>query len=174
MVKMDIKIREYRDSDYTACVALYRELAQRHAEVYEDPSIAAHDFTRVFNEYLGRSDRRGAWVAETDSHVVGLVGLLDRIGEKGVCEIEPLVVSSNYRDKGIGSMLVEYTKEEAKTKGYRFFTIRPELRNEEAFALYVRLGFNLIGQVELFQDLRPELGRTWKTGIKILGHTLRY
>lgn len=171
---MEIAIREYKDADYAACITLYKELAQRHAEVYEDPSIAAHDFTCVFDEFLGRSDRQGAWVAEIDGRVVGLVGLLDRVGEKGVCEVEPLVVSGEYRNKGIGSKLVEYVKEEAKTKGYRFFSIRPELRNEEAFKLYVKLGFNLVGGVELFQDLLPERGRKWQSGIEILGHKLRY
>ncbi len=172
--KMELKIREYRNADRAACVALYLELAQRHAEVYQDPSIATHDFGQIFHEYLGRSDRRGTWVAEKDGRVVGLIGLLNRIGEKGVCEIEPLVVSSDSRSEGIGSKLVEYVKEEAKNKGYRFFTVRPELRNEEAFKLYVSLGFNLVGGVELFQDLSPELGRTWKSGVEILGHKLRY
>jgi ribosomal protein S18 acetylase RimI-like enzyme len=85
-----------------------------------------------------------------NGHVCGLVGLLDRVGEAGVCEIEPLVVSADFRDKGIGSKLVEYVKKEAKAKGYRFFSVRPELRNEEAFKLYVKLGFNLVGGVELF------------------------
>jgi GNAT superfamily N-acetyltransferase len=171
---MVTKIREYKDSDYNTCVALYKELAQRHAEVYEDPAIADKDFGQILDEYLGRSDRRGTWVAETGGRVTGLIGLLNRVGEKGVCEIEPLVVCSESRGEGIGSKLVAYVKEEAKKKGYRFFSVRPELRNEEAFKLYVKLGFNLVGGVELFQDLMPERGRTWKSGVEILGQKLRY
>ncbi|MBN1160968.1 MAG: GNAT family N-acetyltransferase [Dehalococcoidales bacterium] len=170
----NVIMRQYRASDYAACIALYKELAQRHAEVYEDPTIAAHDFKQVFDEYLGRSDRRGTWVAVMDDRVVGIIGLLDRTGEKGVCEIEPMVVSTDSRGEGIGSKLVAYVKEETKKKGYRFFTVRPELRNEQAFKFYVKLGFNLVGGVELFQDLSPELGRTWKSGIEILGQKLRY
>jgi ribosomal protein S18 acetylase RimI-like enzyme len=171
---MNIRIREYRDADYSACVALNRELAQHHAKIYEDPSIAEGDFEHYFDEYLGRVDRRGTWVAELNSNVIGLVGLLDRVGEIGVVEIEPLVVAGDARDKGIGSKLVEYVKGEAKKKGYRFITVRPELRNEEAFKLYVRLGFDLVGGVELFQDLTPERGRIWKSGVEILGQKLRY
>jgi len=171
---MQIKIRKYRDTDYAACVSLYKELAQRHAEVYNDPSIAAHDFGQIFDEYLGRNERRGTWVAEIDGRVVGLIGLLNRIGEIGVCEIEPLVVSVVLRDKGIGSKLVEHTKQKAREKGYRFITIGTGLRNEEAFKLYIKLGFNIVGGVELFQDLMPERGRTWKSGVEILGQKLRY
>ena len=171
---MKVLIREYRESDHATCVAFYKELAQRHAEVYADPSIADKDFIQIFDEYLGRSDRRYTWVAEIDGRVIALAGLLDRVGEQGVCEIEPLVVSADFRDKGIGSKLVAYVKEQARAKGYRFFTVRPELRNEEAFKLYVKLGFNLVGSVELFQDLAPELGRTWKSGVEILGQKLKY
>jgi GNAT superfamily N-acetyltransferase len=172
--KMKISVREYRDSDYDVCRSLYGELAQHHADIYEDHSIAGEDPGRGFDKYLGLSNRRGTWVAEVDGQAVGFTGLLEYLNEEGVVEIEPLVVSTSFRGKGIGSKLVDYAKKEAKKKGYRFITVRPELRNEEAFKLYVRLGFNLVGGVELFQDLSPERGRTWKSGIKILGHKLRY
>jgi len=171
---MEVKIREYKPSDYSACVTLYKELAQHHAVIYEDPSIADHDFSRIFDEYLVRSDRRGAWVAESNGTIVGFSGMLEVVGEQGVAEIEPLVVTVDSRSEGIGSKLVAYIKEEAKKNGCRFLSVRPELRNEEAFKLYVRLGFNLVGGVELFQDLSPERGRTWKSGIEILSQKLRY
>ena len=171
---MEIKIRKYRDDDYNDCLTLYGELGQHHADIYEDPSIAADAPARVFDEYLARTDRCGSWVADSNGRVVGLAGLLHRVGEIGVAEIEPLIVLSDYRGEGIGSKLVKYVKEAAKKKGYKFITIRPELRNEKAFDLYIRLGFDLVGQVELFQDLLPERGRKWKSGLEMLGHKLRY
>ncbi len=171
---MKITIREYRNTDHDACVALQHELAQYHAEIYGDPAIAEHDPTRSLDKYLALANRSGTWVAEVDDKVIGFIGLLDVIGEEGVVEIEPLVITEVYRDKGIGSQLVVYVKEWAKNKGYLFLSVRPELRNEEAFRLYVRLGFSLVGGVELFQDLMPERGRTWKSGIEILGKKLRY
>ncbi|MFA5308632.1 MAG: GNAT family N-acetyltransferase [Dehalococcoidales bacterium] len=171
---MQVVIREYRASDYSACRSLNGELARRHAEVYEDPSIAGEDPGRGLDKYLALSSRRGAWVVEVDGRVVGFTGLLENQEEEGVVEIEPLVVSAAYRGKGIGSKLVEYVKDEAKALGFRFITVKPELRNEEAFKLYVSLGFNLVGGVELFQDLSPEHGRTWKSGVEILGQKLEY
>jgi GNAT superfamily N-acetyltransferase len=170
----DIVVRDYRDADYTACRALFGELAQHHADIYGDPSIAGDNPGRGFDKFLSRSDRCGSWVAESSGKIIGSGGLIETVGEEGVAEIEPLVVSADSRGEGIGSKLVEFAKEKAKKKGYQFITIRPELRNEEAFKLYVRLGFNLVGSVGLFQDLSPERGRKWKSGIEILGHKLRY
>ncbi len=171
---MEIKIREYKDSDYAACRSLYGELSRHYAEIYEDSTIAGDDPGRGFDKHLSLSNLRGIWVAEVNGKVVGFTGLLEYLNEEGVVEIEPLVVSVALRDKGIGSKLVEHAKQKAREKGYRFITIGTGLRNEEAFKLYVKLGFNIVGGVELFQDLSPELGRTWKSGVEILGHKLRY
>jgi ribosomal protein S18 acetylase RimI-like enzyme len=169
-----VVIREYRNTDHDACVALQHELAQHHAVIYGDPAIAEHDPVRSLDKYLALANHAGTWVAETDGKVIGFVGLLDVIGEEGVVEIEPMVITTAYRDRGVGSQLVAYVKETAKKKGYRFLSVRPELRNEEAFKLYVKLGFGLVGGVELFQDLMPERGRTWKSGVEILGQKLKY
>jgi ribosomal protein S18 acetylase RimI-like enzyme len=171
---MNILVREYRDSDYAACRSLLGELAQHDAEIYEDPSIAGDDPGRGFDKYLGRGDRCGSWVAESEGQVVGFAGLLDTVGEEGVAEIEPAVVSVNYRREEIGSTLIRHVIEETRKKGFRFLTIRPEIRNEKAFALYARLGFNLVGHIELFQELSPTSDRKWKPGIVIHGENLRY
>ena len=171
---MNVIVREYKNADYTNVRTLYGELAQHHAEIYCDPSIAGKDPGRGLDIYLKRIDRCGAWVAIFNRNISGFIGLLETVGEEGVAEIEPLIISTSSRGKGIGSKLVEYVKVEAKKKGFRFVCIRPELRNEEAFKLYVRLGFNLVGGIELFQDLSPERGRMWKSGIELLGQQLRY
>jgi ribosomal protein S18 acetylase RimI-like enzyme len=171
---MEIVVREYRDSDYKVCRSLWGELTLHHADIYEDPAIAGNDPGRGFDEFLGRKDRCGFWVAVSGEKIVGFAGLLDIVGEEGVAEIEPVVVSVKSRRKGIGTQLIRYISREAGKKGFRFLTIRPELRNEEAFALYVRLGFNLVGSIELFRDLSPVSERTWKPGIEILGHKLKY
>jgi GNAT superfamily N-acetyltransferase len=174
MVKMKTRIREYRDSDYTACRSLYGEMAQHHAEIYKDPSIAGDDPGRGFDEYLGRVDRCGTWVAERGVQVVGLAGLCTTHEMPKGGEIEPVVVTASSRDKGIGTKLVEYGINEAKKQGVRFLRIRPVARNERAFSLYVRLGFDLVGNIDLVQDLDSMSNRKWKKGIKILGHELRY
>ncbi len=171
---MEISIRNYGASDYDACRSLYGELAQYHADIYEDPAIAGDDPGRGFDEYLGRADRCGTWVAESGERIIGFAGLLDTVGEEGMAEIEPVVVSASSRGEGIGTELVERVVSEAKKREFRFLSIRPELRNEKAFDLYVRLGFNKIGAIELFRDLSPTSDRKWKSGIVIHGKKLSY
>jgi GNAT superfamily N-acetyltransferase len=171
---MKIAVRDYSTSDYEACRSLWGELAQHHADIYEDPSIAGDDPGRGFDEYLARTDRCCAWIAESGGEVLGFAGLLDTVGDEGVAEIEPVVISTASRGAGIGTKLVQHAISEARTRGFRFLTIRPVLRNEEAFALYVRLGFDHVGSVELFQELSPESHRKWKSGIIIHDKKLSY
>ena len=171
---MEIAVRDYRDDDYKACRTLYGELSQHYAGIYEDPTIAGDDPGRGFDVYLSRTDRCGMWIAEADGQVIGFAGLLDTVGEEGMAEIEPAVVSVDFRGKRIGSMLIKRIREEAVKKGFRFLSIRPHLRNEKAFDLYVRLGFNKVGAIELFQDLSPASDRKWKAGIVIHRHKLDY
>ena len=160
--------------DSEACRSLWVELTQHHADIYGDTAITGNDPGRGFDEYLGRDDRCGTWVAESEKKIVGFAGLLDLVGHEGVGEIEPLVVTTSSRSKGIGTVLIERVINEAKARKFRFLSIRPELRNEKAFDLYVKLGFNKIGAVELFQDLSPTSDRKWKSGIVIHNRELSY
>jgi len=171
---MKIAVRDYRDSDYEVCRSLWGELAQHHADIYGDAAIAGDDPGRGFDKYLGRADRCGTWVAESGKKIIGFAGLLDTVGEEGVGEIEPVVITASSRGKGIGTKLVERVVSEARKRKFRFLSIRPELRNEKAFDLYVRLGFNKIGAIELFQELSPTSDRKWKSGIIIHDKKLSY
>lgn len=176
---MNITIRDCQISDYDICRFLWVELTQHHRDIYEDLSIGGDDPGRGFDRYLENPQLRGTWVAEAEYKVVDLAGLLthshteeDKAGIQG--EVEPVVLSSPYRDKGIGSRLVEHVVEQARGKGVRFLSIRPAARNERAISLYVRLGFSALGAVELLQDLSSSYDRKWNPGIKILDNELRY
>lgn len=171
---MKITVREHRNSDYEVCRSLWGELTLHHASIYEDPSIAGDDPGRGFDEYLARTDLCCAWIVESGGKILGFAGLLDTVGEEGVAEIEPVVISSTSRGAGIGTKLIQHAINEAKIRGFQFLSVRPELRNEKAFALYVSLGFDHVGSVELFQELLPESHRSWKSGIIIHGKKLKY
>jgi GNAT superfamily N-acetyltransferase len=168
---MTTDIREYRQSDFDACRCLWVELTQRHRDIYEDPMIGGDDPGHGFEGYLANPERRGTWVAEIDGEVVGMSGLIVH-GEEA--EIEPVVVSARYRSRGIGAALVQHAVREAKNEGVRFLSVRPVARNKEAISFFVRLGFNLLGQVDLFQDLSAEAERKWLPGITLHGHKLQY
>jgi ribosomal protein S18 acetylase RimI-like enzyme len=168
---MEIKIRNYKDSNYDVCLMLSRELVQHHADIYEDPSIADGDSVKWFDGLLRKNGYVGMWLAEVGGQTAGFAGLFS-YGEEG--EIEPVIVASSFRNRGIGTELIRYIVKEARKRQVRFLSIRPTARNKEALALFVRLGFNLIGHVDLFQDLSPTSNRKWKPGIVIHGNELKY
>jgi len=167
---MNVEIRDYQPSDYDACYSLWGELTQHHADIYEDPTIAGDDPGRGFVDYINNPERRATWVAELDNQIVAFAGLLI----KWEVQIEPVVVSSAYRNSGIGTTLIQYAVQEARKMGFSFLGIQPVARNEKAIALFTSLGFNMLGNVELFQELSPSSGRKWKQGITIHGKELRY
>ena len=172
MTQMNITIRDYQASDFEVCRSLWGELTQHHRDIYDDPTIGGDDPGRGFETYINNPQRRGTWVAELEGQVAAFAGLLVHWEEEG--EVEPVVVSAPYRRKGIGSTLIGRVVEEAKKTGVRFLSVRPATRNEKAISLFVRLGFNLLGYVDLFQDLSPSSDRKWKPGVVIHGNKLRY
>jgi GNAT superfamily N-acetyltransferase len=166
----DVTIREYRDTDLDACRHLWRELTQRHRDIYGDSSIGGDDPGRLFDEYLENLALVGPWVVEWDSAVVALGGLLV---EGSQAEVEPVVVLSRCRSHGIGTRLIEHLIEEARRRGVRSLSVRPVARNAEAMACFRRAGFSFLGHVEMFQDL-VRGDRKWKRGITLHGEEYRY
>jgi GNAT superfamily N-acetyltransferase len=168
---MDITIRRYQSSDFEACRSLWAELTQRHRDIYEDPTIGGDDPGSGIELYLKNEHLYGPWVALGNEHVIGLAGILAR-GEEA--EVEPIVVSSQYRSQGIGKILIEHVVQEAKKLGVRFLSVRPVARNIEAVSFFVDAGFNIVGHIDLFQDLSTSSEITWKPGITIHEKKLKY
>lgn len=167
---MKLTIREYGPADLDACRRLWRELTQRHREIYEDPKIGGDDPGRLFDEYLANPALVGPWVVEWDSAVVALGGLLV---EGADAEVEPVVVLTRCRGRGIGTRLIEFLIDEARRRGVRSLGVRPVARNVEAMACFRRAGFELLGHVEMFQHLAGSV-RTWKRGITLHGEEYGY
>jgi GNAT superfamily N-acetyltransferase len=159
-----VSIREYADTDYPQCRSLWRELVERHRLIYEDPTIGVPDPGEGIDCYLASPSRCATWVAELGGRVIGFCGLLLH-GEKA--EVEPVIVATGFRSLGAGHALVEHAVRHARGLGVRFPSVRPVARNAEAIRFFVRCGFGIVGQIDLFQDLKPEMGRTWKPGLSI-------
>ncbi len=153
------------------CRALWRELTEHHREIYDDSSIGGIDPGQGFDAYISNPKRRASWVVEIQGQIVALAGLLVD-GEEA--EIEPVIVSSRYRSRGIGTMLVRYVVEQARGMRVRYISVRPVARNKEAISFFVRLGFDLLGHVQLFQDFSSAPRSKWKSGISIHEHKMGY
>ena len=168
---MKPSLRLYQPEDHAVCKALWAELTQRHRDIYGDPSIGGADPGQGLETYLANPHRQVTWVAEVNGQVVGMAGLIVQ-GEEA--EVEPVVVSVAHRSRGIGGLLVRQAVEHARKNGVRFLSVRPVARNAEAFAFFVAAGFDIVGQIDLFQDLAPAAGRAWKAGIMLHNRQLRY
>ncbi len=168
---MNLLIREYQVIDHASCRDLWKELTQRHRDIYSDPSIGGEDPGVFFEHYLESENLAGLWVAEQDGMVVGMAGLLMEAEE---AEIEPVVVRSGFRSQGIGTHLIEKLKSEARKRGARYLSIRPVARNVEAIQCFYRSGFSILGKIELFMDLTGATNDGWKDGITIHEQLFRY
>ena len=168
---MNVTIREYQDQDLESCKQLWRQLTQRHRDIYSDQSIGGDDPGSYFEHYLKKTNLAGPWVAEEESTIVGMAGLLIDDEE---AEIEPIVIRSEFRSQGVGTLLIEQLKAEASARGIVYLSIRPVARNVEAIKCFHRAGFSLLGHIDMFIDLTEESDEGWKDGITIHGYAFRY
>jgi GNAT superfamily N-acetyltransferase len=168
---MDIIIRPYRHQDFESCRRLWTELTQHHRDIYFDQSIGGDDPGAGFEQYLKKDDLAGIWVAERESLVLGMAGLLLSGNE---AEIEPIVVHSSDRSRGIGTLLIGRLKSEAKERGVSYLSIKPVARNVEGIRCFHRAGFALLGHLDMFMELSEENDQEWVDGVTIHGKAFRY
>lgn len=166
----DLTIRQYGPADLEACRALWVELTEWHRRIYHDEAIGGPDPSHYFDEHLNKVGPTNLWVADVGGKVVGLTGLI-LSGSEG--EIEPLVVNTSYRGRGIGRRLAEAAIRSARERGSRQLKVRPVGRNELAIRFFHSLGFDIIGQIELFMDFGQADAQTWTTREEIAGKRFR-
>jgi len=142
---------------------LWRELTEWHREIYQNPTIGGEHPEDYFDEHLAKVGPERLWVAVHDSRVVELVGLML---EKNEAEIEPLIVSKNYRRKGIAKRLIETVVSDARKKGVRILNVKPVARNVETIKFLYKQGFTIVGHINLFMDFS---NHAWKSGLEIHG-----
>lgn len=163
-------IRQYRPSDLDPCRRLWVELTQRHREIYNDPTIGGESPGFYFDRHLAQVGPDRLWVAEHEGEVVGLVGLM--VDEREA-EVEPIVVGSANRGRGIGHALLNRMVEEAKRLSMCYLSVKPVARNLEAISFYYDFGFRTLGEIEMFMDLGKPPG-TWKPGPELFGFAFKY
>ncbi len=169
-VSENLKIRNYTPEDLEACRKLWVQLTEWHRQIYNSPGIGGADPGHYFDEHLDRVGPEHIWVAELAGQVVGMVGLILTPGE---AELEPIAVSESYRDSGIGRRLAEAAINAARAQGVHQLKVRPAARNEAAIQFFHAMGFDILGQIELFMDLSPAEGQVWRQGERLAGRNFR-
>lgn len=86
-------------------------------------------------------------VAKENGEIVGLAGIWYSVDDAHITNI---VVRKNYRNKGIGSRLLENLIELAKTK--TSLTLEVNTKNEIAQKLYLKYGFKNLGIRKKYYD----------------------
>src|SRR6476661_2548619 len=94
-------------------------------------------------------------LATLDGAPLGCVAL--REIDSGSCEMKRMFVYPQHHGKGVGRALAEAIIKEARGLGYRAMRLDTSVRQDEANALYRRLGFEAI---EPYYEL-PEDVRNW-------------
>jgi len=162
-MKRPFVTRKYRSSDIEQCRSLWKELTEWHRIIYKDPTIGGENPENYFDDHLAKVGPDRLWVAVHGDVVVGLVGLIHAAEE---AEIEPLVVSEDYRKKGAGEKLVKTVVSEARNLGVKLLNVKPVARNTQAIRFFYKHGFKNLGEIELFLDLS---GHEWEPGPKLFG-----
>jgi GNAT superfamily N-acetyltransferase len=163
----DMDIHHYKKLYLHKCRELWKQLTVAHREIYDDPAIGGQNPGIHFDSHLNKVGKESLWVAKQDGYVIGLVGLRDDT-------VEPVILDNQHRGKGIGTALVEFAICEAQKRGIQFLSVKPVARNKDAIEFFHMNGFQTIGHVDLFIDLKPELKRGWKKGISLFGNEFNY
>jgi|ERR671923_1416012 GNAT superfamily N-acetyltransferase len=152
----DVLVRDYEPGDREACRELFQELVEAHRRLYPDGDIGS-EFTLDGTIF----------VAEVEGRLVGYAGLLWH-GRRA--ELEPIVVASTHRGRGVGRALAERVVEEARHGGAVRIFVRPVARNRDALAFFHSVGFDVLGYLELQIEFQP---RERRGGERIGGREFR-
>ena len=166
MESSSVIIRNYvRETDLEECRALMRELTALMHEMYERPTLGGENPEN--DRDLETVDPGLLWVAVHSSKVIGLVGLLLRETMLGTnAEVEPIIVSREFRSKRIGERLLEKAVAEARARGARLVAVKPAARNIKTIQFFYKHGFTFVGDVELYMAISE---RSRKPGPRMFG-----
>lgn len=119
---------------------LLNELFSLEKEFIPNETLQKKAFETIINdEKIGN-----ILVCTYENRVVAMVNLLysfsTALGSRVVI-LEDMIVSNEYRDKNIGSKLLEFAKEFAKSKGIERITLLTDDDNFKAHKFYEKNGF---------------------------------
>jgi len=145
-----VSVRRYRPSDYRPAARLFRELSRTHRDFYLMKRGPDPDPDRWFHRHLKKHGPKNLYVAEERGRVVGIVGL---IPHRNFGEVEPLVVASARRRRGIAGTLIQTVTQEAKRRRWKTLVVEVVARNPVALRTFHALGFRTLVNLDLQMGL---------------------
>lgn len=138
---MDIKIRKATKKDAEGISNIWKILCDERVYTAVSKPFSTKQ-ERVYITSL--SDREGIFLAEVNNEIIGFQSLdlwfraidsFNHVGSIGT------FVHPQWRKKGIGNRLFNYTLNFARSKNYEKFVIYVRNRNDDAKKFYQSLGF---------------------------------
>jgi ribosomal protein S18 acetylase RimI-like enzyme len=135
-----IDFKPASEKDLNQLVELLGQLFEQEAEFTANSAKQETALKMIFADAaLGK-----VYAAKDGPKVVAMASLLYTVStaEGGKAALfEDLVVRPDYRQQGIGAKLLEYVIGQARAEGVLRLTLLTDMQNEQAQALYRRLGF---------------------------------
>lgn len=132
---MNTVIRIIEEKDYLSVADIWREVL--------NIPVTDEDLTRTYDK-MKADDRYITYVAEFDGRVVGLVTMVSVLAvghPSGYTKVNGLGVLPEYRNMGIGRMLMEKAEQAAVQNGTRYLGLASGLMRENAHRFYEHLGY---------------------------------
>lgn len=136
LIPIGIQIRPMLEQDYRDVYRLYRQLVGRSFSGIES------NFTRIFKGFINSGERE-AYVATINNYVIGFVTLyyMDVFHRSGqVMSIQELVVTEEFRGRGVGKALVEFVKRKAVEKHCNGLEVATDMWQSGAKSFYEKCG----------------------------------
>ena len=145
-----VTIRKAATEDLARLEELYRELEEDAVLYQPEHFVFSPKGTRTEQaKEILKSDTQTMLVAEKDGEVIGFAHLVLIKAKKVPClksetslYLQDLVVTSEYRSQGIGTILMNEAKKYGKEKGADFFRTQVFPQNTDGLRFYERNGFS--------------------------------
>ncbi len=133
-----LQIRPIAEEDYRDVYRLYRQLVSNS---YYCSEI---DYARIFKGFFNTRDRE-AYVAMVHNNIIGFITLyyLDVFHHGGqVASIQELVVTEEFRGRGVGKALVEFVRNKTLENHCHGLEVATDLWQGGAKSFYQRCGLH--------------------------------
>lgn len=145
---MNVIVRKAEIKDFDEILKLNRSLFE-----FEDQFDHKYNLEWPYEEagrkyFKKRFENKNSliFVGEDQSQVVGyILAFIDTFSYRRInpiCEIENMFVMEEYREKGIGKILINLVKTEAKKRNVKLLRVGAIAQNEKAISFYCSQGFS--------------------------------
>ena len=152
-----MRIERAKKEDFKELIELYLE-GYRGLEEY---AYTHRNDVRAYLEWLMRRDPEGFMIAREGERIIGFIGAdsnwFSKREQKKVGAIHELVVDQNFRNRGIGTALIESALELFKIKGLDTVELWVGEGNETARKFYESLGFREAGRYNYWIRMKTSL-----------------